>query len=87
MVQVAGSQRELLHASMDYALLDELAQTTGGRVLAANELSQIESLIEATPTQVRRVVEAEAWDNWLTLVVLVGLYCLDVGVRRVLGLT
>jgi hypothetical protein len=33
-----------------------------------------------------RPYEDDIWDNWLTLVLLAGLYCTDVGIRRVLGL-
>ena len=31
--------------------------------------------------------EATIWDNWITLAMLVFLYCVDVGVRRLMGLS
>lgn len=86
-VQVAGSQRELMFVDIDVSLLHEMAEASGGQVLLPNELDTLATLIDAKPTETRRILEEEVWDNWLMLVLLVGLYCADVGTRRVLGLT
>jgi hypothetical protein len=40
---------------------------------------------EAKFTELHR--EASLWDNWITLALLITLYCLDVGLRRLMGLS
>lgn len=86
-VHVAGSQRETMFADVDTAGLTQMADLTGGRMLRPDQVRDMMSLIEAEPVKFQRVIEEEVWDNWLMLVLLVGLYCVDVGTRRVLGLT
>jgi hypothetical protein len=58
-----------------------------GRILDAcrvtvGDLLEGESQSIQRPPQDRRL-----WDNWLTLSVLIFLYCLDVGIRRLVGLS
>jgi len=57
------------------------------------ELYDLGALAEADAfkgetTQIQRSPPpAPLWDNWLTLSLLVGLYSLDVGLRRLRGLS
>ena len=41
----------------------------------------------ATLTKVTKPFESDLWDNWLTLSILILLYCVDVAAERLLGLT
>ena len=51
------------------------------------DLATLPERLSARPVETRRVVEDEVWDTWPVLLALVGLYCLDVAVRRLSGLS
>jgi len=55
-------------------------------VVELADLATIPAQLKGEPkiTPVHR--EASVWDNWLMLVLLVVLYALDVGLRRLTGL-
>lgn len=84
---VHASSEELRNPSVDFAALDLLASTTGGRVVHADELAELLKSIggEAKRVEVHR--EASVWDNAFTLGLIVVLYSLDVGLRRLAGLS
>jgi hypothetical protein len=86
-VAVTGSGRELRRPSVDRDLLGSLADATGGGLLELDQIGKLPEVLQGKPVTVTQAHEEEIWDNWLTLVLLVGLYCTDVGVRRLLGLT
>jgi hypothetical protein len=86
-VRVAGSGRELARPTVDRDTLGTLADLSGGRLLELHQLGQLPDLLEGEQVTVPRRLEAEVWDNWLVLTLLVGLYCLDVGIRRAMGLS
>ena len=86
-VSVAPSGQENRRADVDRAALAALAAESGGAMVEPDALGNLPDLLEGEPTTERRVHEEEVWDNWLTLILLVALYCTDVGVRRLLGLT
>lgn len=85
--RVHASSEELRNPSVDSAALDLLANTTGGRVVHADELAGLLKSIggEAKRVEVHR--EASVWDNAFTLGLIVVLYSLDVGLRRLAGLS
>jgi len=87
MVSVAGSGRELRRPSVDRDTLGTLADATGGGLLELDQLHRLLEVIQGEPKEVDQPYEDDIWDNWITLVLLVGLYCTDVGVRRMLRLT
>ena len=64
-----------------------LANGTGGRLVELPDLASIPPTLkgESKLAQVHR--EATLWDNWLTLVVVMFLYSLDVALRRLAGLS
>lgn len=85
-VQVAGSDAEMRRPTIDRDLLTRLADATGGRVVEIDEFDRINEWIEGESQTVNLVHEEDLWDNWLTLLMLVSVYCVDVGVRRMSGL-
>lgn len=86
-VQVAATGLEWLHPDVDRDALGRLAEASGGELIELDQLAQLPEKLQGGPVEVTRHVEHELWDNWLMLALLVGMYCLDVGTRRVLGLT
>jgi len=86
-VRVAESGRELLRPDVDRDTLGALADVTGGGVIELDRIAELTQKLEGETVTVTRAHEEEIWDNWLTLVLLVTLYCADVFVRRMSGLT
>lgn len=86
-LRVLPSIEELRHPNINLAALNLLAGTTGGRVLGPGELASIKDAIkgEAKTTEVHR--EASVWDNGLMLGLVLVLYVVDVGLRRLGGLS
>lgn len=86
-VTIASPNREFRDPTVDRQMLGTLAQSTGGDLLELHELPDLSARLTGQPVMAQTTLQAELWDNWLTLVLLISLYCLDVGVRRFLGLT
>jgi hypothetical protein len=86
-VEVVRSGRELRRPIIDREALGTLADATGGGLLELDQLAQLPGALKGEAVTVTKTNEESIWDNWLTLVLLVGLYCTDVGARRLLGLT
>ncbi|MCK4293055.1 MAG: hypothetical protein KAY65_07645 [Planctomycetes bacterium] len=86
-VQVVDSSRELMRPDVDRDTLGNLAELSKGGLLELNEIEKLSEKLKGETLTINRVHEEEIWDNWLTLVLLVMLYCLDVFVRRMSGLT
>ena len=86
-VQVASSGRELRRPIIDRDALALLAEAGSGGLLEIDEIDRLPELLQGEPQDVDFTHQEEIWDNWLTLLLLVGLYCTDVGVRRLSGLT
>lgn len=85
-VQVAGSNRELRRPDVDRDVLAALGEASGGGMIEFDQIHQLPKLLKGEPRTETTSHEAEIWDNWLVLLLLVTLYCMDVGVRRVMGL-
>jgi len=86
-VAVVESGRERRRPTVDRDTLGELADLSGGDMIELHELASLDERLEGETVTLHRPREAEVWDNWLVLLLLIGLYCTDVGIRRVLGLT
>jgi hypothetical protein len=86
-VRVASASEELRHPNVNRPALELLAGTSGGQLVELPDLATIPPRLkgESRPTEFHR--EATLWDNWLVLAVLVTLYSLDVGLRRLRGLS
>ncbi|HTU24965.1 MAG TPA: hypothetical protein VMF30_06185 [Pirellulales bacterium] len=85
-VEVASSHRELALVDVDRAALETLAEVSGGELIEPAGLAELPDRLAGETVHQARPYEDDLWDNWLTLLLLAGLYCADVGIRRVLGL-
>ena len=82
---VARSSRELARTDVDRVGLRSLADLTDGAVIEPDAFSTLPYRLEQAAVETRRAVEDEVWDTWPVLVLLVGLYCIDIGIRRLSG--
>ena len=82
---VAASSRELARTAVDRAALRTLADLTGGAVLEPDAFSTLPYRLAETAVETSRTLEDDVWDTWPVLVLLVGLYCVDIGIRRLSG--
>lgn len=82
---VAVSSRELARTAVDMSGLRTLADLTGGAVLEPAAFSTLAYRLEEATVETSRTLEDEVWDTWPVLVLLVGLYCVDIGIRRLSG--
>lgn len=81
-LHVAASTGELRQPDINLAALESL-----GQVLRLTELERLPGMLrgEVEKTELHR--EASLWDNWLVLLVLIVVYSVDVGLRRLSGLS
>ncbi|MCE9592536.1 MAG: hypothetical protein K8S99_18670 [Planctomycetes bacterium] len=86
LVVVAGTGRELRSPGVDREFLGSLADATGGRMVEMWDMIEAARGLREEPIQVTHPYESDLWDNWFTLFLLVGLYCTDLGIRRLMGL-
>jgi len=84
-VRVASSNREWRSPGVDRDALGTLAHATGGEMIELEQLATLPDRIQGEPTTITRRRDVSVWDNWLMLIVLVSLYCVDVGIRRMTG--
>jgi hypothetical protein len=90
-VRVLASAEEMRYPNVNRAALRALAETSGGELVELtdpNWAQKIVTKLKGEPKTVKRPpVEATVWDNWMMLAVLVFVYSLDVGMRRLGGLS
>jgi hypothetical protein len=86
-VHVLPSVEELRHPNINRVALQRLASLSGGQLVELPDLATIVDKFkgEIKLTQLHR--ETTIWDNWLTLAILIILYSVDVGLRRLAGLS
>lgn len=85
---VLDDAEELRRPDLDRPTLEAMARASaGGRIVDIDALGSIPPLLHGEPRELRTHREAGLWDNGITLLVLVGLYALDVGLRRLGGLS
>jgi hypothetical protein len=82
---VSEPSRERGQASVDREALRSLADLSGGAMIEIADFSTIPYKLTKTAVEARTSLEDEIWDTWPVLLLLVGLYCLDVGIRRLSG--
>ena len=82
---VSEPSRERAQAGVDRDALRSLADLSGGAVIEIADFSTIPYKLTQTAVEARTSLEDEIWDTWPVLLLLVGLYCLDVGIRRLSG--
>ena len=86
-VQIASAGQEMLEPIVDRDALDEMARASGGAMIELDQIDRLPKRLEGDPVTEQREYSEEIWDNWLTLILLISIYCIDVGVRRLQGLT
>ena len=87
-LQVLIAPEEYRNPNLNRPQLELLANTTGGRVIDLDELDTVPDQLENRAPEERQLHrEATLWDNWLILLILVLTYTLDVGIRRLMGLS
>jgi hypothetical protein len=86
-LRVSVAPEELRQPNVNRQALQTLAAASGGACVEVHEIASIADRLqgESKFTELHR--EASLWDNGLTLAVLIFLYCLDVGIRRLVGLS
>jgi len=82
---VTTSSRELARTAVDRPGLRALADLTGGAVLEPEAFSTLPYRLAEATVEASRTLEDDVWDTWPVLVLLVGLYCVDIGIRRLSG--
>ncbi len=87
LLNVMITPEEFRHPQLNLATLEGLAQATGGSVIPLDQLGSLERKLIGKTLTTRRQDQATIWDNWLVLVVLVVVYSIDVGIRRLMGLS
>ncbi|MFK7909662.1 MAG: hypothetical protein AB8F34_03585 [Akkermansiaceae bacterium] len=71
--QVSDVQQELLDTGMRPDHLQRISDLTGGAKLGVRELSKLTDLINGEPATITLRSERPLWDNWLVVILLVGL--------------
>jgi hypothetical protein len=86
-LHVSVAPEELRHPYVNRAALEQWATASGGQKIELASLASVEERLQgkSVPTSFHR--EATVWDNGLTLALLIFLYSLDVGIRRLVGLS
>ena len=85
---VAAAPDELKRPNLNRAALEQLAVDSHGKLVEVYNLNSLGDDLKEETTQIQRSPPpASLWDNWLTLTILVCLYSLDVGLRRLRGLS
>jgi len=85
-MQVLTAPEEYRHPNLNRPSLELLASATGGEVLKLSDLDSIADKLEGSTELQALHREATLWDNWLILAILILVYSVDVGIRRVMGL-
>ncbi len=86
-LRVMPSSEELRDPNLNRPMLEMLASTTGGKVVALSDLRSLPEQFKGEPMLVEVHREASVWDNWFTLVLITFIYAVDVGLRRLSGLS
>lgn len=84
-VYVDSAGDEVREPTADRQMLGALAQRSGGKLLELDELAKLTELLPGLPSTEMRLHEEDLWDNWLVLLALSTMYCVDVAIRRLNG--
>jgi hypothetical protein len=90
-LRVLAAPQEMRYPNVNRTALKSLAETTGGELVELTDpewAQKIVAQLKGEPKVTKRPPsEATVWDNWMVLMVLVLVYALDVGMRRLGGLS
>lgn len=82
---VAEPSRERAQAGVDRESLEAIADLSGGAVVEIGDFASLPRRLAAKSVETRETFEDDLWDTWPVLLLLVGLFCVDVGIRRLSG--
>jgi hypothetical protein len=85
-VEVIRADDEMRHPAPDHARLAQLAQQTGGRVVAPDELDQLPSLLPNRAQRTADDLREPLWDSYLALIVVVLLLTVEWIGRKIIRL-
>ena len=86
-LRAQNAAEELRHPNVNRAALEMLAGTSKGMLLEPYELDKVPDFLKGESKTMSLDREATLWDNWLMLALLIGIYSIDVGLRRLIGLS
>jgi hypothetical protein len=86
-VRVLTAAEELRQPNVNRPALELLASASNGRLVELYDLAKVPDLLQGETKRIAFHREATLWDNWLLLVVLMLTYSVDVGLRRLAGLS
>jgi hypothetical protein len=86
-LRVNSATEELRQPNVNRPALEALAVRSQGRMVELPELAGIADRLQGESKYTELHREASLWDNGLTLAILIFLYSLDVGIRRLVGLS
>jgi hypothetical protein len=86
-IRARDASEELRFPNVNRPALEVLAASAGGRLVEPADLGETLKDLKATGQSVSFKREAPLWDNWLVLAALITIYSLDVGLRRLTGLS
>jgi hypothetical protein len=90
-LRVLAAPEEMRYPNVNRSALQTLASTTGGKMVELTDPDwhqKVISELKGEPKVTKRPPsEATVWDNWMVLTALVLVYALDVGMRRLGGLS
>ena len=86
-IRVTAAAEELRHPNVNRPALELMASASGGRLVELPDLASIPEQIKGETKHTLQHREATLWDNWLMLALVMGIYSLDVGLRRLTGLS
>ncbi len=86
-LRVMPSSEELRDPNLNRPMLETLASTTNGKVISIADLASLPALFKGEPLLIAVHREASIWDNWFTLLLITLIYAVDVGLRRLSGLS
>ena len=85
-LQVLLAPEEFRRPNVNRPTLELIATSTGGEMLNLSDLATIADKVEGKAELKSLHREATLWDNWLVLLLLITVYSIDVGIRRLMGL-
>jgi hypothetical protein len=77
---------ELLNTQCNRALLEQVAQMTGGQVIPPTAIGEVLELVSFTPEVSERVQRTPLWNRWSNLLVVLGCLFTEWVVRKAKGL-
>lgn len=86
-VRVITAADEMRHPNLNRTAMESVSNSSGGQVVELTDLASIPDKLKGEVRTSHLYREASIWDNWLTLMLLVTVYSVDVGLRRLVGLS